>query len=91
MSVLSPSKVLLLDEIVAALDPLASDSVMALIDEIVRSEGRTTLMVTHNMAHAIKYGDRILLLGRRGILREFRGEEKESLIPSRLAKMLSGA
>jgi putative ABC transport system ATP-binding protein len=87
MSVLAPSKILLLDEITAALDPKISDSVMALANKIIVAEGRTTLMITHNMAHATAYGDRMLLLANSHFQREFSGPEKEALTPSELAKV----
>ncbi|MDR1595853.1 MAG: ATP-binding cassette domain-containing protein [Puniceicoccales bacterium] len=89
MSILAPSKILLLDEITAALDPLVSNNIMALADEIIGTEGRTTLMITHNMAHAIKYGDKMLLLANHTFLREFSSEEKKSLTPSGLAEIFS--
>ncbi|MDR1414130.1 MAG: ATP-binding cassette domain-containing protein [Puniceicoccales bacterium] len=87
MAILAPSKVLLLDEITGALDPKISDNVMALTDKIVRQAGLTTLMITHNMSHAIKYGDRMLLLANHHFLKEFAGEEKRSLSPLKLAEM----
>jgi putative ABC transport system ATP-binding protein len=59
---------------------------MALANEVIRAEGRTTLMITHNMAHAIEYGDRMLLLANHTFLREFQGAEKKALVPSTLAE-----
>jgi putative ABC transport system ATP-binding protein len=62
MSVLSDSKILLLDEITAALDPDSSDVVMQLIARIIKHEKLSCIMITHNMDHAASYGDRLLLL-----------------------------
>jgi putative ABC transport system ATP-binding protein len=87
MAILAPSKILLLDEITAALDPATSDVIMGLADKIIRNEGRTTLMITHNMAHAIEYGDRLLLLADGAFVQEFRGKEKENLTPAALANI----
>jgi putative ABC transport system ATP-binding protein len=87
MSVLAPSKILLLDEITAALDPAVSNNVMALADEIIRNEGRTTLMITHNVPHAIKYGDRMLVLANHTFVNDFSGNGKKSLTPSNLAEI----
>jgi putative tryptophan/tyrosine transport system ATP-binding protein len=62
MAILAEAKVLLLDEMTAALDPKASEKVMCLADKLVRKEKRTCLMITHNMTHARQYGDRLLKL-----------------------------
>jgi putative ABC transport system ATP-binding protein len=87
MAILTPSKILLLDEITGALDPKISDKVMELTDKMIRASGLTTLMITHNMSHAIKYGDRMLLLANHHFSQEFAGDEKKSLSPSKLVEM----
>src|SRR5262249_37047354 len=48
MATLGSTKVLLLDEHTAALDPAAAELVMNLTREIVKKFGITTVMVTHN-------------------------------------------
>lgn len=62
MSTLQPSKVFLLDEITAALDPFMAEQVMKTAKEIVKKTQQATLMITHHLKHAIKYGDKIYLL-----------------------------
>ena len=62
MSILSDCKILLLDEITAALDPASSDVIMQLTAKIIKEEKRACIMITHNMEHALHYGDRLLLL-----------------------------
>lgn len=62
MAMLQESKILLLDEITAALDPASSESTMELTNRIVRDQKLTCIMITHNMSHAVQYGDRLLLL-----------------------------
>lgn len=62
MSTLQPSKVFLLDEITAALDPFMAEQVMKTAKDIVRKTQQATLMITHHLKHAIKYGDKIYLL-----------------------------
>ncbi|MEI6789841.1 MAG: ATP-binding cassette domain-containing protein [Myxococcaceae bacterium] len=62
MATLSGSQVLLLDEHTAALDPKTAATVMDMTDRLVRSNGLTALMITHNMADAKNYGDRTLIL-----------------------------
>ena len=53
---------LLLDEHTAALDPKTSEIVMEITDRVVREKGLTTIMVTHNIEYAIKYGNRLIML-----------------------------
>lgn len=62
MALMSDSKVLLLDEITAALDPNMAELIMGLTTRIVREEMRTTLMITHNTSHMNQYGHRTLRL-----------------------------
>lgn len=62
MALMKDSKVLLLDEITAALDPHMAELIMELTARIIREEKRTTLLITHNMSHINQYGDRALRL-----------------------------
>lgn len=59
MATLVRPKILLLDEHTAALDPKTSDMVMGLTKKVVEEQKLTTLMITHNMEHAIEYGNRL--------------------------------
>jgi putative ABC transport system ATP-binding protein len=81
MSILTPSDVLLLDEITAALDPKVAQSVMELAAKIIEAENRTTLMITHNMSHALTYGGRILILNGGKIEKEITPVSKKNLTP----------
>jgi putative ABC transport system ATP-binding protein len=72
-------KILLLDEHTAALDPKSADLVVRLSDEIVARDGLTTLMVTHSMAQAVAFGDRLVMMHRGRVLHDFRGAEKKRL------------
>jgi phosphonate transport system ATP-binding protein len=51
---------LIADEPTASLDPAAGEEIMALFFRLVRSEGVTVIFTSHNVAHALGYGDRIL-------------------------------
>ena len=86
MSSLSNPDILLLDEHTAALDPKTSDEVIALTDKIVRENNITTLMVTHNLKHAINYGDRIIMLHKGNIILDISGEEKKKLTADTILK-----
>ena len=77
-------RLLLLDEHTAALDPKSADQVISLSDEVIRRDGLTTLMVTHSMAQAVAYGDRIIMMHRGRIVHDFRGAEKRRLRPEDL-------
>jgi putative ABC transport system ATP-binding protein len=62
MSTLTPIDILLLDEHTAALDPKTAETIMALTDKIVKEKHLTTIMVTHNLMHAIRYGNRLIMM-----------------------------
>jgi putative tryptophan/tyrosine transport system ATP-binding protein len=67
MAVLTGSKILLLDEITAALDPKSSENIMQLVVKIVKEEKLTCIMITHNMADAVKYGNSLVVLKNGGL------------------------
>lgn len=79
MATLVTPKLLLLDEHVASLDPNVSESVLSITDQIVRDKRVTTLMITHNIHHAIKYGNRLILLDKGVISFQANGPQKKSL------------
>ena len=62
MAVLTTPKLLLLDEHTAALDPRTADTVMRATIAAVERDKLTTLMVTHNMEHALAYGNRLIMM-----------------------------
>lgn len=79
MATMTPVDFLILDEHTAALDPKTAETVMALTDRIVREKGLTTLMVTHNLRHAVEYGDRLLMMHQGHVVLDRAGEEKRNL------------
>jgi putative tryptophan/tyrosine transport system ATP-binding protein len=81
MATLTEAKILLLDELTAALDPKMADVVMNLTSKIVKENHLTTLMITHNMEHALKYGDRMLILKEGHIVKEYDQEQRKNLMP----------
>lgn len=86
MAIMSDSKILLLDEMTAALDPKMAEKVMHITNKIVTEEKRTTLMITHNLAHALEYGDRILILNDGKITKKFNKEQKNKSTIKELSK-----
>ena len=87
-SMLNP-KLLLLDEHTAALDPKTAAKVLSITDEIVRENHLTTLMITHNMQHAIDYGNRLVMMNHGKIILDISGEEKKNLTVDDLLKKFS--
>jgi putative tryptophan/tyrosine transport system ATP-binding protein len=79
MTTLTMPKVLLLDEHTAALDPRTAAKVMDLTDSMVHENRLTTLMVTHNMTQALRYGNRMVMLHQGKIQLDIQGEEKKKL------------
>ncbi len=55
-------EVLLLDEPTAGLDPLVTKELYATVHHLCREHGMTIVMVSHDIAAAMKYSDRILHL-----------------------------
>lgn len=79
MAILEKPKLLLLDEHTAALDPKTAKVVLELTNKIIEENHLTTIMITHNMKDAIKYGNRLLMFHEGKIIYDARGEEKKNL------------
>ena len=79
MATLKKPKILLLDEHTAALDPKTAAKVLQLSDEIIAANNLTAMMVTHNMANAIQYGNRLIMMNDGKIIYDVKGEEKKNL------------
>lgn len=78
MATMQTPKLLLLDEHTAALDPKSSDIVMSLTDKIVKEQNITTLMVTHNLRHAVSYGTRTVMMHEGKSVLDIKGEERKN-------------
>ena len=70
---------LLLDEHTSALDPGSTEQMIRLTDRLVRSQGLTTLMVTHSIQQAVALGDRVLIMHRGRIVESIGGSRKRRL------------
>lgn len=87
MATIKKPKLLLLDEHTAALDPKTAKTVLDLTLNLVKEFNITTLMITHNLRDAIKYGDRLIMLNEGRIILDIKGEEKKNLtIPDLLKR-----
>lgn len=78
MATMTPIDFLILDEHTAALDPKTAEIVMELTNKVVREKKLTTLMVTHNLRHAVEYGDRMIMMHQGQIVLDKGGEEKKA-------------
>ena len=54
-------------------------SVLTLSAKIVEENHLTTMMITHNMKDAIKYGNRLIMMHEGHIIYDVSGEEKKNL------------
>jgi len=79
MSVMDNCKVLLLDEPTAALDPRSAEIVMRTADELIKDYRLTSILITHNLKDALKYGNRIILMGEGLIVKDLDTEHKATL------------
>jgi len=75
----SKPKLLLLDEHTAALDPSNAALVMNLTKRFAESYNLTVMMVTHNMQHALDYGNRLIMMDKGEIIFDIAGTEKKNL------------
>ncbi len=86
MATLNRPDLLLLDEHTAALDPKTAAKVLALTEEITSEEKLTTIMITHNMKDAIRYGNRLVMMNEGRVVYDVSGEEKAALTVEDLLK-----
>ena len=80
-------KVLLLDEHTAALDPKTAKKVLDITEAIVEKDNLTTVMITHNMADAIRVGNRLIMMHEGQIVVDIKGEEKKKLTIEQLLQL----
>lgn len=79
MATLQPSKILLLDEHTAALDPATAQLVMRITEAIVTEHRLTTLMVTHSMKQALAHGTRTVMLHEGRVVFDVAGQQRQGL------------
>lgn len=89
MMVLSNPDIALLDEHTAALDPSNAAIVMDLTTRFITEHRLTTMMITHNMNHAIAYGTRLLMMDAGEIIIDVSGADKAKLTVPKLLEMFA--
>ncbi|BED92259.1 MAG: ABC transporter ATP-binding protein [Candidatus Improbicoccus pseudotrichonymphae] len=87
MATFSEPKILILDEHTAALDPSTSEKILELTNKIVEEKKITTIMITHNLEDALRFGTRIIMLTNNNIVLDLSGEEKQNLNMEYLYKL----
>ncbi|MDR0458811.1 MAG: ABC transporter ATP-binding protein [Burkholderiaceae bacterium] len=87
MASLQPSRILLLDEHTAALDPKTAAFVLELTVRIVQEARLTTMMVTHSMRQALDYGQRTVMLHQGQVVLDVAGEARRGLDVPDLLRM----
>lgn len=84
MATLVRPELLLLDEHTAALDPKTAEKVLEITNKIVTEQHLTTLMITHNMRDALRFGNRLIMMHDGRPIVDVSGEEKSRLTPTDL-------
>ena len=79
MATISRPALLLLDEHTAKLDPSTAGIVLSLTENIVADENITALMVTHNMEHALRYGNRLLMMHKGKIIVDLNRKQRSDI------------
>ncbi len=79
MATIRRPELLLLDEHTAALDPRAAEQIMMVTEQLVRTHALTTLMVTHSMEQAVRFGDRTIMMHRGLIVADLAGAERSGV------------
>lgn len=79
MATTGDTRVLLLDEHTAALDPKTGAFVMELTQSIVAGLKLTAVMVTHSMAQALQYGERTVMFHRGEIVFDVFGDQRRAM------------
>ena len=91
MATLKKPKLLLLDEHTAALDPKTAKKVLDITEEIVAKDNLMTIMITHNMADAIRVGNRLIMMHEGRIVVDVKGEEKKKLTIEQLLQLFEAS
>ena len=80
MATISQPAMLLLDEHTATLDPKTARTVLELSEVIVQREKITTMMVTHNMEVALRYGNRLIMMHKGRVIVDLDHEQRKNLV-----------
>lgn len=79
MALIRKPQVLLLDEYVAALDPINSAHILNFTARFIEENKISTLMVTHKISHALQYGSRLIILHKGRLIMDVCQQDKQRL------------
>ena len=79
MGVMDETKILLLDEPTAALDPRSADIIMKTADRLIEENKLTAILITHNLKYAHQYGSRLIQMSEGEIIKDFDNQQKKDL------------
>jgi len=91
MATLLKPKLLLLDEHTAALDPKTAEKVLELTAGVTEQQQLTTLMITHNLDHALTFGNRTIMMHEGRVILDIKGQERNNMTITRLLEMFEKA
>jgi len=86
MATLARPRLLLLDEHLANLDPKTGEAVMQMTARLIEASRLATIMVTHNMQEAIRWGNRLVMMHEGRIILDLDGGAKTALTVPGLIK-----
>jgi putative ABC transport system ATP-binding protein len=72
-------RLLLLDEHTSALDPKAAEHLMAMTNEHIIKENLSTIMITHSLEQALRFGTRLIAMKDGCVVADLSAKEKASL------------
>ena len=87
MSLIFEPRILLLDEHTSALDPKTHKILMDYTTKIIKEKNITTIMITHHLDDALKYGNRLIFLRNGKVLKDWRDNKKQTLEKDDLTKL----
>lgn len=88
MAMIPEPTLLLLDEHTSALDPRSREKVMGFTDRYIKQHKLTTLMITHNIEDAVKYGSRLIIMHHGEIIHDIKGQDKSTLTAHKILEIL---
>lgn len=79
MSAMDHTDILLLDEPTAALDPKSAEVVMQTAERIIGEYQLTTILITHNLRDAHRFGNRLIQMSGGQVVRDLGAGDKQRL------------
>lgn len=89
MATLTDVEILILDEHTAALDPKTAEIIMELTNKIIKERNLTALMITHNLKHALTYGNRLVAMNEGNIIMDIPEYEKKNMTQENLLRLFN--